>query len=353
MNSDRRKLQACSTEEDYSTHYLTVHILENSSTLTVKPLHTNLTCGATGSYSTDDGVSWTNFSVTSFYQPLVISGLQADTNVLFKGSSWIRTSIVVDKSFNVSGNVMSLYYGDNFIGQTAFPNAYDEHPGELFNLAYELISAENLVLPATTLKTSCYGSMFNNCISLVYAPKLSATSLSMYCYYSMFYGCTSLVSAPELPAISLDYGCYAAMFQNCTSLVNLPELNATSLEIECYHNMFNGCTSLTSAPALPATTLADNCYQAMFYGCTSLTTAPNLPATTLAEDCYSSMFYGCSSLSSITALFTTTPGVGYTEDWVYGVASSGTFYKNRNATWDTTDRGDSTIPYNWTIRNAN
>jgi hypothetical protein len=85
----------------------------------------------------------------------------------------------------------------------------------------------------------------------------------------------------------------------------------------------------------------------MFYNCSSLTTAPELPATTLVQDCYYYMFYGCNKLNYIKALFTTTPSTSYTNNWVYGVSSTGTFVKNASATWNLT--GNYSIPSGWTI----
>ena len=143
-----------------------------------------------------------------------------------------------------------------------------------------------------------------------------------------------------------------SMFSDCTTIISVSKdfLPATTLTDNCYNNMFRGCTSLTTAPQLPATTLASWCYQYMFYGCSSLTTAPELPATTLAYECYYGMFEGCSKLNYIKAMFTTTPSSSYTRYWVSGVASSGTFVKNKNATWNVT--GTSGIPSGWTVQTA-
>jgi hypothetical protein len=62
------------------------------------------------------------------------------------------------------------------------------------------------------------------------------------------------------------------------------------------------------------------------------------------------MFYGCTSLNYIKALFTTTPSTTYTANWVYNVASSGTFIKSDSATWSVT--GDNGVPTGWTIQTA-
>ena len=171
-----------------------------------------------------------------------------------------------------------------------------------------------------------------------------------YCYQNMFKDCTSLITPPALPATTLNYQCYYDMFSGCTSLTTAPELPATTLANNCYIGMFRDCTSLTTAPALPATTLTYQCYSGMFSGCTSLTTAPELQATTLANYCYFQMFKGCTKLNYIKAMFTTTPGISYTTDWVYGVAETGTFVKNRDAQWNVT--GDSGIPNGWRVETA-
>ena len=205
-------------------------------------------------------------------------------------------------------------------------------------------------LPSTTLAEGCYGYMFYDCTSLTSAPQLPATTLASSCYSYMFKGCTSLTTAPELPATTLANHCYNCMFKGCTSLTSAPELSATTLTQSCYINMFEGCTSLTSAPELPATTLTRGCYQSMFKGCTGLTSAPQLPATTLAQDCYYNMFYGCRRLNYIKAMFTTTPSSTYTENWVAGVATNGTFVKNSAAQWNVS--GFNGIPNGWTVQTA-
>jgi hypothetical protein len=111
--------------------------------------------------------------------------------------------------------------------------------------------------------------------------------------------------------------------------------------------MFSVCTSLITAPELLATTLAYGCYSSMFQYCTSLTTAPELPATTLAYGCYSSMFYNCSKLNYIKMLATNISASSCLSNWVSGVSSTGTFVKNKNATWTTT--GVSGIPEGWAV----
>ena len=200
------------------------------------------------------------------------------------------------KKCNISGNIMSLLYGDNFIGKTDLTDKSYAFYG-LFSGCTNIVDASKLILPATTLSESCYSHMFSGCSSLTTTPELPATTLASSCYHGMFQGCTGLTTAPALPATTLANYCYNNMFDGCSSLTTTPELPATTLaKYNSYQGMFRGCTSLTTAPELPATTLTTNCYQNMFNGCISLTTAPALPATTLASCCYDSMFYGTNVL---------------------------------------------------------
>ena len=224
--------------------------------------------------------------------------------------------------FEVEGNIMSLINSENFATLTTLESGFTFV--RLFSDCTGLTSAENLILPATTLAYYCYGGMFLGCTSLTTAPKLPAMTLADYCYAMMFHGCTSLTTAPKLPA--------------------------TTLAGYCYNYMFQGCTKLITAPALPATTLTEACYVSMFAGCTSLTTAPELPATTLAYGCYASMFQDCASLNYIKCLATDISAPDCTNYWVYGVASTGTFIKAAGmASWTT---GASGIPSGWTVQDA-
>ena len=219
----------------------------------------------------------------------------------------------------------------------------------MFNGCTSLTQAPEL--PATNLAKGCYNEMFRGCTSLTQIPSiLPATNLVYYCYQSMFSGCTSLTQAPELPATTLATDCYRSMFSGCTSLTQAPELPATDLAENCYYSMFNGCTSLTQAPELPATNLAEWCYTAMFSGCTSLTQAPELPASDLNYWCYGLMFYGCTNLNYIKMMATDIRAEGCLNGWVDGISSTGTFVKNKDATWDVT--GDSGIPSGWTVETA-
>lgn len=263
-------------------------------------------------YSLDNGNTWIELAANTA-TPTVTSGnsikfkadLVANTNGIGRFSS--------TGQFEAMGNPMSLVSGDNI-------SVYQFR--SLFSGCTGLTSAEHLILNKNVLNEYCYQSMFNRC--------------------------TSLTTAPELPATKLANGCYSQMFTNCSSLTTAPELPATTLASNCYYDMFAGCTSLTTAPELPATTLVQGCYTQMFINCSSLTTAPQLPATTLANYSYQGMFYGCSSLNYIKCLATDISAVWVTQNWVYGVASTGTFVKNKDMN-DWAINSTSGVPIGWTV----
>lgn len=246
--------------------------------------------------------------------------------------------------YEISGNILSLIYGDNFINHIYTGDS--QRLGSDFIDIRRLFSAEKLALPFSTF-ASCYKSMFEGRIYLKKAPALPATTLSVSCYENMFNGCTSLVKVPNLPATTVKSECYKNMFNGCTSLVNaMTVLPATTLESQCYNGMFAGCTSLTKAPELPATTLGNGCYYGMFYGCTSLRTAPVLPAAVLKNTCYSTMFKNCTRLNYVKCL---AENVNHTDSWLENVSQSGTFVKKRGVSWPS---GKSGIPNGWTVQEA-
>ena len=289
-------------QHDYSQDYFTIRSLANNNTITFSDWLQSTSSHYTIYVSNDDGLTWSSYT-SSFYNT-TIATLDAGEKILIKGnnSHYGTTNTTMTKDFSffqstdnceVEGNIMSLVYGDNFIGQTTLIDDYTFT--ELFDLL--LVNAENLVLPATTI-----------------AP---------HCYYALFRNRTRLLKAPKI-------------------------LPATTLALQCYGNMFYGCTVLTTAPTLPATTLAQGCYVSMFSWCESLTTAPTLPATTLLNQSYDSMFYNCYALNSVTCLATDISASNCTQLWLQGVSSTGTFTKNSAmSSWPT---GVSGIPLHWTVQ---
>jgi len=342
-----------STPGNYENQYLTIESLEDSNTIEFG--------GADGLQKTiqvskDGGTTWISKTSPNKWKTITLATLNTGDKLLIKGTNTAYSdvnqfnAIIGRKQFIIYGNIMSLISGDNFANNKTLTANYAFRSlfGDTYNYK-TLISAENLVLPATTLADGCYSFMFQNCESLTTAPTLPATTLASECYYKMFEGCESLTTAPTLPATTLADSCYNGMFYECTNLTTAPALPVTTLATECYQYMFYGCISLTTAPELPATTLADGCYQYMFGGCTNLKTAPELPATKLADRCYGGMFYKCTKLRYIKCLATDISPKDCTYIWVYKVPNTGTFVKAASmSTWTT---GDNGIPKGWTVIN--
>ena len=284
-------------ESPYSEQYLTFDVLTSGDILWT---HSGLTTPITISYSKDYGTTWQTVTTSTGGTPISVT---AGEKVYFKGTNSRYTEGDKTKfaafsggtaTYNIEGNVMSLIYGDNFSGQTTLTTAWAL--ANVFN-ASNVISAENLIMPATTLTDYCYRATLANCIHLT--------------------------TPPELPATTLSEGCYWYMFDNDVAM--------------------------TTAPDLPSTTLAVGCYVGMFHKCSGLTTAPDLSATTLPVSAYTSMFDACSHLSYIKCLATNIAATSCTYKWVNSVASSGVFVKDASMSdWTI---GMNGIPTGWITEN--
>lgn len=200
---------------DYSTRYLTLDVIDdgtiNWSTVGNTP--------RTISYSLDSGATWTEITSTAAGVPISVS---AGDKLLVKGTNTSYATSKVNyscfaggtSSFNVEGNIMSLVYGDNFIGNTAMTGTYNFC--SMFKMT-SAVSAENLVLPATTLTPHCYRALFANSPSVEVAPELPAMTLADSCYKYMFQE-ASITTAPDLLAPTLVVSCYEGMFNKCSNL---------------------------------------------------------------------------------------------------------------------------------------
>ena len=305
---------------DYYNQYFTIESLEDNNEITIPYKYLPETESGRLLYSSDKS-NWTYVAENGE----TICTLNTGEKIYLKGNIknryrlHNRILLSSTKQHNISGNIMSLVYSDNFRNNNTLPDSAVF--ADLFRYNLNLVSAEHLILPATTLTYDCYYEMFSMCRSLIKVPVLPATELAGGCYDGMFYGCISLTTTPELPATTLTHGCYENMFGFCTSLVNAPELPATILAEHCYGHMFEGCTSLVNVPELPAITLAPHCYEQMFEACTSLSYVKIL-ATDIASDCL--------------------------RDWLYNVSPTGTFIKKSGVDFPT---GESGIPQGWTVVN--
>lgn len=151
-------------------------------------------------------------------------------------------------------------------------------------------------------------------------------------YYNMFNANTSLTDISHLVfhrIKTLKADCYHYMFINCTNITEAPELGFTTNANSSCYCMFKGCTSLTKGPRILAAENTSYAYREMFSGCTALTVAPILCGIGLSSggtpEALYQMFYNCSNINEI-ATYAQSWSTGAAENWLYGVAATGTFY---------------------------
>lgn len=203
-------------EQDYSKEYLTLKVISGGTIA--------WTAAGTGynrsiQYSLNNG-TWTTITASS---PGATINVSDGDVVKFKGTNSTYAGSNADydgfsggtASFDVEGNIMSLIYGDNFINQTALTGTYNFC--SMFKQS-NVVSAENLILPATVLTPHCYRALFANSPSLEVAPELPALTLADSCYKYMFQD-AEITTAPQLLAPVLVQECYEGMFNNCLKLI--------------------------------------------------------------------------------------------------------------------------------------
>ena len=199
-------------ESGYSKKYLTFEALEDTTfTFTQNALQ----------YSLDNGTTWTTLPAGTA-TPTVTAGnkilwKQTGLTPVAMGAVGIGT-FSSSARFNVSGNIMSLYYGDNFANQLSLAGKTAAF-AHLFYQCSGMENAHNLVLPATTLADYCYLYMFGECSALTSAPAiLPATTLTFSCYGHLFDNCINLINGPEIPDATPESYCYDAMYRRCRNL---------------------------------------------------------------------------------------------------------------------------------------
>lgn len=322
------------------------------------------TVNYTPSNTTETGVTWSidgglgvgvvtgNTYVTIDANSGVLTVLSAAT---YPTPITIIATSVVNSSITDSLNISVIYYEDRYFKLTAKQaNSTVGLNTKSTNQTLEYSTDGSTWLEMTTATTINLSSG-----DTVYLRGIlsSNNSSSNYTQFNMSgnikaSGNINYLWNKNNPNSVLKNWCGFNLFMSCTALTDASELELPSMTLaeRCYSCMFIYASGLTEAPALPATTMANDCYRGMFQDCSGLTTAPELPAATLAPRCYRSMFYACRNLSYIKCLATNISATDCTIYWTEKVNSSGTFVKASSmASWR---RGNSGIPYLWTITDA-
>lgn len=172
-----------------------------------------------------------------------------------------------------------------------------------------------------------------------------------YQNYSIYYGWFD--NAGDFREYSNNFSGSTAVFDISGSLLSMEYGSGFTGQTEStipgsgYRALFTG-TKVHSAEnmILPLSGTGTAKFMSLFENCEFLITAPTISDAAFRMGC-DSMFRGCSSLNYVKCL--AKGGPNYSIYWLSGVAATGTFVKDTNATWASGGHG---IPDNWTIINV-
>lgn len=178
----RRALTAGTSQKRMNLeNYLTIEALANG--MTVK-LNT-----ADCEYCIDGSGTWIPLAGGSASPSLLKAQKISFRGNIKPSSSNGSGTFSISQKCKVSGNALSLLYGDDAIIQTTAPSYAFKG---LFKDVTNLTDAKDLILSATQLKANCYEEMFYG-TNIVNAPVLPALRLSNNAEYRrMFYKCSAI-----------------------------------------------------------------------------------------------------------------------------------------------------------------
>jgi len=167
-------------------------------------------------------------------------------------------------SYDISGNIMSLLYNDDFRDKDYFAEGSSRNFALLFygtgdNATTKVHNAENLIFPAKICPDYCYYRMFQ-WSELIIPPHVLATYVGSYGSANFCYKCYNLVRTSEIGATTMGDHSYIYSYSYDSSLKEVKDFPKAVLGNYCYIFMFQNCTSLEDAPKLPSTTIAGYCY---------------------------------------------------------------------------------------------
>ena len=175
---------------------------------------------------TTDSTTWQNYTVgntitltnvgdkVGFIARTTNNTFGNNSNTSFNG--WVGTG-----RLSVSGNINSLLDRNNYNTLVDISSRLRVFNWMFYNMT-SLVSAEDLVLPSTTIGKFAYNNMFQDCTNMTKAPKdIAAVTISTTGDWPM-----------------------AGMFKN-TAITKSPHLHFTTTNTSnAYQEMFNGCSNL-------------------------------------------------------------------------------------------------------------
>lgn len=371
---NRRRMMMVKTTE--IPNYLCFTALEDGTFTFTIPAELSTTDLTSFSYS-KDGKHWTtllnnNSEDVVHTTPTVSNGerlylkgeaLRYNNNSTYSASFKITST----GTFNISGNILSLLFGDDFIGKENY--VFDNSNKYLFAYLFsskKVISAENMVIDIYQVPPQGLRGLFSDS-NIVLPPSINCSRCSENSFSFMFRNCTSLTTVPNLAFIkTISLGNdqifmegFKSMFEGCSSLKYSTPIDyiytGKGGSNMAFQNMFRGCTSLEETPILqirgyvstPTTFSSTSSCDSMFYECSNLIKAPTLRAETTKNYSYRNMFYKCSKLNYIVNLVINVSGSSPLQNHAVNVAANGIYVKHINATW--TDTGTNGVPAAWTV----
>ena len=272
----------------------------------------------------------------------------------------------------ISGNLMSLVYGSEFLNNNTLGYNYLRFPFDLrnifdaYNVVFPLLSDPSLNTNWENRSTyysnwedyidfdkdgneidKCDGSWHNgtyyywsgrfgeilsNNKYMLRGPKSIGPNTYEGDYEGLLENNHNLYNAPLCPAEIIAPVCYDSMLRNCHSLQKpVPVLPALELQSFCYNRMYERCYMLQDPGIIPANILAPYAYQYMYAGCRSMMTGPEIPIETLninnAANRFYLMFGDCINMSFLEVHFKYREGGDFGLGWILGYPES---YKELN-----------------------
>lgn len=219
---------------DYSKDYLTFEVLSGTTSIQFAQQTQSGNVNKTINYSINDG-EWVQISTgSSIYcsngDKIRFKAINT-TSYTNNNSSNYKNNYTYfhfgNRKVNVYGNIMSLIYGDDFVGTSlastnkyAFCSLFKQQS----TATGGIVDASNLILPVASTE-GCFRAMFSTNKQMTAGPREirlveNGSDVNYMCYY-MFENCTSLTAPPNLPTINNTGGyIYGYMFTGCTALTS-------------------------------------------------------------------------------------------------------------------------------------
>lgn len=312
----------------YENQYLTTEALESGNIVFNIPANITTSYITSISYRKNNG-EWVTTNNSASNIDITVSVVSGDIiewkGIIPRSNNINGTSGNVAKfasngaSFNLYGNLLSLFWDDSFRGKKQFPwkannSTFSMGASGLF-MESNVVDASNFILPVLDLtynysNSHQYAYMFKSCTSLLYAPStIAAENIGAYAYYQMFMGCTSMTTMPNMESIEDTLGrcTYMQMFQGCSALQYGTDqtIHMNTATHQMCQSMFQNCTSLVNAPNIEVyefgEPVSDNgtamSFAQIFYGCSNLETPPErFDITEIDNATFYAAFANCTKL---------------------------------------------------------